>query len=1476
MPSQPYRASSFGIRWYWFLLAGQFGFMVREYHVISSIDGWCWEVFTAHAATWLVIVMTVRHVWRFSAFRQKSPIAVDQVIDILMLPLNYGFICALCVRILRLQHTNQNQSMTSAMIHSADIWESWALWSVLTLFTRMVDHYARREAVQGKGGDKRRRKENKQRKESDFGFSRLTTPILRQVSSDAPSMDEEAPASSADAGRRRISSVPDMRPITEPLADERTRFASEDLLASQRFSCGKSVSVPNFISDADAGSLLGSPSQLSAEVAHSEGGAGDSPNAAASSLTEPRSPRLPVALWAAACDSPSKVPTTPTRSPAGLPAPRTPTSLPLVRELSGGATPPAQASGSVDAVASPAFAALRPTGLKQLMTPSEDDGTSATSSTAIFASPGLRQELDEAARDKADAGTAFASDREEGAFIVRVARRTETPDALFSFGVGECSRTFHEKGDLLAGEDHEPKPPEMTCVPTNGAAQVNAQMPLTSSATSIPTPAVDAKSSVATLAEGEQTNTADRYLQVVSAFKTLAVSGVQFWVWALLVVNTFEILLKGVFDVYMPTLCFYVGASCSNCATWYSLHVAPAADGVIYVLCSFALIFVLAFENVFRDYLHDIEPWYKFWGVKLVVSVTYFQSFVFSYCAGLTPQEIDLYNCLLCCVEAPLLCILHVTAAYPAGTIDDPAPWVKELLSAEKDHDHPGEIGAQMHWCAGHCANDHGSSWACWVAYGLVAFGSCWLSVNTVDWLVPLSLSENPYMEPLGEWKCGESMETFVARTGHQGHWALPAASKNSQLFLPFCGEKSLRCQAGYEGHPTIKCEPNNTLRPPPSDACMEVGCGSPPMEPHATRTEDYKQFWIKGDSVYYQCVDGFRGAPVFTCTGAGTWTHSPESQPCTIVGCGSLDIFLRTHVGTTWRSIMDMDGAKDENASKMLTESHVGEVVTFACHPGYHGKAVARCMPGTDYANGISNNGRWVLSDACELFKTSNACKCKERWVYCSGWFGTDCREFHGCAPNVSGPLNWCRTLPGSCPSTSQNLWGQEPWADECVNDNFGIQWPDKPVPNVGISSLTIYGMLLFFISAGLAYWCSQCCMQRVAARLSKRVPLLLHTFSVWWYGVQRIPGLTRRWRRIVTWRCQQAYTHYLKAARAHKEQLQEMGSDTMMRCLSWLRGVSRSIFATMSEVEEYVLHVWHNLRQQASRHLQSAIEARAGISDSISEARAAAFNSLSCAADLIERASQRAFDLRASIPHSLPETRTFASLAVESGVREIHGAVSWTRQLSARAVHQTEQWLTSPRLDEGRAASPAQDEMSGRCGAANGQGERLWRTVYRRPVQIFARMQEVAQRHSRSASSSLDAGKRRFASAVCSLRHGDCQGSRGALAEPFLAKPRVGEEEAGQLTVGPPSFRGQARHVSVGPSMACADGEDAEAGEAGCVVIGPPLRREPPKTGGTSHTPSEPSQSHACAEGEAPVVAPNKTADPAQNVVEIPNGAP
>ncbi|CAE6930513.1 unnamed protein product [Symbiodinium sp. CCMP2456] len=113
------------------------------------------------------------------------------------------------------------------------------------------------------------------------------------------------------------------------------------------------------------------------------------------------------------------------------------------------------------------------------------------------------------------------------------------------------------------------------------------------------------------------------------------------WVFILLLATLVEVIFKGILAPSMPTVCYWVYKKCENCNVWYDMNFYQSTQGIIYILCSFALIFVVAFERVFQDYLHGIQPYWKFWGVKIVVSVTYFQWLLFKYGFQMHEEEVD-------------------------------------------------------------------------------------------------------------------------------------------------------------------------------------------------------------------------------------------------------------------------------------------------------------------------------------------------------------------------------------------------------------------------------------------------------------------------------------------------------------------------------------------------------------------------------------------------------------------------------------------------------------------------------------------------------------------------------------------------------------------------------------------------------------------------------------------------------------------
>jgi len=117
------------------------GFAAREMLVINSLGGWQPELVFVQATTWLTVLIVSREVWDFSKVRcgsEKQIVAVDGLLDMLLLPMNIVFFCAVCVRALKLQPTSHLAMMVPVVIESPDIYESFALWSVLELFVKVV------------------------------------------------------------------------------------------------------------------------------------------------------------------------------------------------------------------------------------------------------------------------------------------------------------------------------------------------------------------------------------------------------------------------------------------------------------------------------------------------------------------------------------------------------------------------------------------------------------------------------------------------------------------------------------------------------------------------------------------------------------------------------------------------------------------------------------------------------------------------------------------------------------------------------------------------------------------------------------------------------------------------------------------------------------------------------------------------------------------------------------------------------------------------------------------------------------------------------------------------------------------------------------------------------------------------------------------------------------------------------------------
>lgn len=998
-------------RWYWFLLAGQVGFMVREAMVVSMLDGWYIDVLMANIAIWVVIILTAKQVWQFSYYRQEAKKAIDQILDILLLPINYGFICCLCVRTLRLQSTEQNQSMSQAMLHTADIWESWALWSVLKLFARIVDYDSAEENRKWEWERALRQDQSQQKRNSTPVVQESDAPgVIRRSSSD-PVMPSSADHTSSPTGSLSKSIMtPPVR--FEEHGDYPDYVENDEVAAAHQ----EAIRIINCVTCTAIERVM----RMSAGIT--------------SPMRDQTPPkflkyrlRTPPKFWDAECRAPFQ-------------------DLENLRYRS---NPPLQR--------------LRHTttpevGLHHLHFPCGYTGGSAASSPIPcpdFAVPqGFRNLSPGRGSPSRNPFHGVGWPGGEGR---NWPSRTPSPPKLANFASTTSSRTV----------DFHTQPQDKPVVKVLSSAS-----------------------------PGSGPGAAKRYIKAVNAIKTLSLSGVQFWVWSLLVVNVVEITLKGVIAVHVPTLCYLMSGGCQSCDAWYTAHVSAVAEGVVYILCCFAIGFVLAFERQFDDYLEKIEPYWKFWGVKILVTFTYFQNFIISWLFKSEPQ-ISLYHCTLCCLELPVLCILHATKAYQAGYRDKPSPWIKALLDAEKGgaltrkasrHNLRASIsdgdGDDASSCSTPRSEESSSTVQCFLSnflssghpwfmqvqtsirmsgYVVISVFSCYSGIQAVLFFVPMGVELPSQQDSWYNFTCHEDVTQLVRHKTHDLNWVVPAGMTKvgHPWLLPLCSVAQLSCKQGWKGNPSIKCSAGGVLQVNEHEECQEVVCGPPPGIPHARPTDvsTANRYFRPGMTVKYKCDTGYSGGPIQMCQADGTWSWWSTGTSCQMVGCGPLDQWLLYTLGKDWRTIME------PTSEHWLVFGFAGQSVSFVCQPGFRGNPSVFCAKGEGQDE---QRGSWNLMDQCRPFKTAVGCECEDHWVFCRGWFGTDCSEYNGCAKKFVSSRSWCQVRPGSCPSSAKDFWDLEPFGDYCVpaaGDQSNSTAQHRRVANQGVKPEQLYSTILFFL---------------------------------------------------------------------------------------------------------------------------------------------------------------------------------------------------------------------------------------------------------------------------------------------------------------------------------------------------------------------------------------------------------------------------
>eukprot|EP00933_Yihiella_yeosuensis_P031362 TRINITY_DN24926_c0_g1_i2.p1 TRINITY_DN24926_c0_g1~~TRINITY_DN24926_c0_g1_i2.p1 ORF type:complete len:523 (+),score=79.21 TRINITY_DN24926_c0_g1_i2:78-1571(+) len=424
-----------------------------------------------------------------------------------------------------------------------------------------------------------------------------------------------------------------------------------------------------------------------------------------------------------------------------------------------------------------------------------------------------------------------------------------------------------------------------------------------------------------------------------------------------------------------------------------------------------------------------------------------------------------------------------------------------------------------------------------------------------------------------------EDVPDFVWDHRLHQHWAKPEGWSRSRrgLWLALCRSVPLRCSLGYRGSPTVSCGADGKFSV--KGSCELVGCGPPLKLSHSVpeiSDEQALQGWTSGMRVSYKCDAGFKGQPFAECGTDGYWVFPHASPKCQLIGCGALEAYLQGTVTgdwwTNWRNFMNMTGEHD-----LKSGSHAGEMIHFTCMAGLRGRPVATCQAG----------GQWLVTDQCKPFKTSLGCRCRPKWVHCTGWLDTDCKEWYGCKPAGVDPYSWCEVEEGSCPWSSYGILGSEPTWDYCVQDNFGISWNPAHVPAKGIihSFEDMYIAVIFFLAFAISCLCSRSLTQATVqfCKCGSELPEVLLTLR---HGIARTPAVSRRMWRVVTWRCRVAWVRSFQAVRAAGRRLHE-------ELTAALSGISNSISGAIDSCARARENVFSRVAQP-SRPSQGSSEVR------------------------------------------------------------------------------------------------------------------------------------------------------------------------------------------------------------------------------------------------------------------------------------------
>ena len=342
-------------------------------------------------------------------------------------------------------------------------------------------------------------------------------------------------------------------------------------------------------------------------------------------------------------------------------------------------------------------------------------------------------------------------------------------------------------------------------------------------------------------------------------FRNLSLQGVRTWVFMIIVITTTRLVMTGVLQSRAPTMCFWASKTCTSCNELYDQNIHLAAGAVNFILCSFALAFVFTFEHSFDEYLSRIGPFWKFWGVKGVVSVTYFQWLVLSY-GPLDLDEKRIYelHCLLCTLEMPILAVIHASCAYPYGQ-----PWLDYLLQLQQQDMSENEAQGASSRVTRFRLTEFNvdftfSTRSCqaqsWIFAFYVAFWSagCLASHRLVVFVLPVAHEVQGPQPPIYHATCNTEGDIwhYLASESSKLHFQIRNDTIEKHrlpgvggAWLPLCGRANLDCQPGFHGTPSLRCSPQGKYEP--TGICKPIRCGQPNEEAGHARPAQIQIFTV-------------------------------------------------------------------------------------------------------------------------------------------------------------------------------------------------------------------------------------------------------------------------------------------------------------------------------------------------------------------------------------------------------------------------------------------------------------------------------------------------------------------------------------------------------------------------------------------------------------------------------------------------------